>query len=205
MKKLLVSSILGLALVAALGFGFIPSMEQSASCADCNSDDKTVAMKIYEKFTEECTKLIPDATTPAKQKACYVVNTYNKLLPKLKALAKDNRFGPGDRILFVGESQNGNLLAGANRTFQAGAPSPKNTMKVTVNKTDGANGALVKICSIGADGKITPHGNIKFDENNNTGAKSLDVSGLEGRIVRIEVASFGKAVAKFKYTLNTAQ
>lgn len=205
MKRLVISSILGLALIAALGFGFIPSLEQSASCADCNNDDKTVAMKIYEKFTEECKKLVPEATTPAKQKACFVVNTYNKLLPTLKQLAKDNRFGPGERILFVGESQNGNLIAGTNRTFQAGAPSPKNTMKVTVNKTDGGNGALVKICSIGTDGKITPHGSLKFDENNTTGPKSLDVSGLEGRIIRIEVASFGGATKKFKYTLQTSQ
>ena len=203
MKKLALTSIFGLAFAIALGFGFIPSLEQSASCADCNNDDATVAKKIYDKFTEECGKLIPNPAIPAK--ACIAVNTYNKLLPKLKALAKDNRFGPGDRILFVGEAQNGLLVAGVNRTFQAGAPSPKNTMKVTVNKTDGGNGALVKICAIDIDDKITKLGSFKFDENNSTGPKSLDVSGLEGTIVRVEVARFGSAVKKFKYSLATSQ
>ncbi len=203
MNKLLVSTILGVALMAALGFGLIPSLEQSASCADCNSEDASVAKKIYDKFSEECAKLVPNPAVP--EKVCIALDKYNKILPTLKAFAKDNRFGPGDRILFVGESQNGNLIAGANRTFQAGAPSPKNTMKVTVNKTDGGNGALVKVCAIDSAGKITSLGSIRFEENNDTGAKSVDVTGLEGKIVRVEVASFGSAVRKFQYTLATAQ
>lgn len=203
MKKLAFTSIFGLALAIALGFGFIPSMDQSASCADCNNDDATVAKVIYDKFTAECAKLIKDPKVP--EKVCLALNTYNKLLPTLKQLAKDNRFGPGDRILFVGESQIGNLLAGVNRTFQAGAPSPKNTMKVTVNKTDGGNGAIVKICTVDKDGKLARVGTINFPEDSTTGAKSVDVSGVEGKIVRVEVASFGSAVKKFKYTLATSQ
>lgn len=203
MKKLTVTAIFGLALAIALSFGFIPSMEQSAACADCNNDDATVAKKIYDKFTEECAKVIPDPKVPAK--LCLAVNTYNKILPKLKEFAKDNRFGPGDRILFVGEAQNGNLLAGTNRTFQAGAPSPKNTMTVTVNKTDGGNGAIVKICAVDKDGKLHRVGTINFPEDQSTGAKSVDVSGIEGEIVRVEVASFGSAVRKFQYTLKTSQ
>lgn len=203
MKRLLVSSVLGLALVAALGFGFIPSMEQSASCADCNSEDASVAKKIYDKFVEECGKLIPNPSVP--EKVCLALDKYNKILPTLKAFAKDNRFGPGDRILFVGEAQNGNLVAGANRTFQAGAPSPKNTMKVTVNKTNGNNGAIVKICAIDKDGKLSRVGTINFAEDGSTGAKSADVTGIEGKIIRVEVASFGGALKNFKYTLATAQ
>jgi hypothetical protein len=203
MKKFAATTIFGLALAVAFGFGFIPSMEQSASCADCNNDDATAAKVIYDKFTEECAKLVKDPKVP--EKVCLALNTYNKLLPTLKAFAKDNRFGPGDRILFVGEAQNGNLLAGTNRTFQAGAPSPKNTMKVTVNKTDGGNGALVKICVIDKDGKLSRVGTINFPEDNSTGAKSADITGIEGKIVRVEVASFGSAVKKFKYTLATAQ
>lgn len=203
MKKLAITSFFGLAFAIATGFGFIPSLEQSASCADCNNDDATVAKKIYDKFTEECAKLIPNPKIP--EKVCIAVQTYNKLLPTLKQLAKDNRFGPGDRILFPGEAQNGLLVAGINRTFQAGAPSPKNTMKVTVNKTDGGNGALVKVCAIDINGTITKLGSMKFEEDNKTGAKSIDVSGLEGKIVRVEVASFGGALKKFKYTLATSQ
>lgn len=203
MKKLAFTSIIGLAIAIALGFGFIPSLEQSASCADCNNDDATVAKVIYDKFNEECSKLVKDPKVP--EKLCLALNTYNKLLPTLKTLAKDNRFGPGDRILFVGESQNGNLVAGINRTFQAGAPSPKNTMKVTVNKTDGGNGAIVKVCTVDKDGKLARVGTINFPEDKTTGAKSVDVSGVEGKIVRVEVASFGGAAKKFQYTLATSQ
>jgi hypothetical protein len=203
MKKLGFVSIFGVALAIALGFGFIPSMEQSASCADCNNDDATVAKVIFDKFTAECAKVIKDPKVPAK--VCLALDTYNKLLPTLKQLAKDNRFGPGDRILFAGESQNGNLLAGTNRTFQGGAPSAKNTMKVTVNKTDGGNGAIVKICTVDKDGKLSRVGTINFPEDGSSGAKSTDVAGIEGKIVRVEVASFGSAVKKFKYTLATSQ
>jgi len=203
MKKFAITSVFGLAFAIATGFGLIPGLEQTASCADCNNDDATVAKKIYDKFTEECAKLIPNPKIP--EKVCIAVETYNKLLPTLKQLAKDNRFGPGDRILFVGESQRGLLAAGINRTFQAGAPSPKNTMKVTVNKTDGGNGAIVKICTVDITGKLTRVGALNFPEDNSTGPKSVDVSGVEGKIVRIEVASFGGALKKFQYTLATSQ
>src|SRR5439155_23824951 len=118
--------------------------------------------------------------TKVPEKVCLALDTYNKLLPTLKALAKDNRFGPGDRILFPGQAQNGLLVAGANRTFSAGAPSPKNTMKVTVNKTDGGNGALIKICTIDTNGNLARVGTINFGEDNGTGAKSADISGNEG-------------------------
>jgi len=203
MKKVLFTSIFGLALAIALGFGLIPAVDQSASCADCNNEDASVAKQIYDKFNAECTKLVKNPNVP--EKVCLALENYNKLLPTLKAFAKDNRFGPGDRILFVGESQQGNLVAGANRTFQAGAPSPKGTMKVTVNKQNGDNGAIVKICAIDKDNKLTRVGTINFAEDGTTGPKSVDVSGLEGKIVRVEVASFGRAVKNFKYSLTTSQ
>lgn len=202
MKRLLVSTILGLALVAVYGFGLIPSLDQSAACADCNGEDASVAKQIYDKFNEECKK-IPEGQTGGK--ACFVLNTYNKILPTLKKLAKDNRFGPGDRILFVGEGQAGNLIAGANRTFQAGAPSAKDTMKVTVTKTNGNNGALIKICAIDASGNLTRVGTINFPDDKSTGAKSADIKGIEGKIVRVEVASFGGVAGNFKYALATEQ
>ena len=135
----------------------------------------------------------------------FVLATYNKILPTLKKLAKDNRFGPGDRILFVGEGQAGNLVGGVNRTFQSGIPSAKNTMKVTVTKTNGNNGANIIICTIEPDGKLTKVGSIKFPDDKSTGAKSVDVTGIEGKIVRVEVASFGGLVGNFKYSLATSQ
>jgi hypothetical protein len=124
----------------------------------------------------------------------------------MKGLAKDNRFGPGDRILFPSESQVGNLVAGANRTFQAGAPSAKDTMTIEVSKTDGKNGALIKVCAVDDKGNITrPAANIKFEENEANGTKSVTATGIQGKIIRIQIASFGGALKNFKYTLKTSQ
>jgi hypothetical protein len=203
MKKLLVSSILGLALVAALGFGFIPSMEQSASCADCEANNLPAAKKAFFAFDEQCKKQLADGKEQTK--GCFVSNVYNKILPVMKGLAKDNRFGPGDRILFIGESQNGNLVAGANRTFLAGAPSAKNNLKVEIIKTGGENGGFIRVCSIDDKGNIKSVGTAKFEEKADNGTKTIDVTGVEGKIIQIEVASFGGALKNFKYTLKTSQ
>lgn len=202
MKKLAITSIFGLALAIVYGFGFIPATEQKAACADCDTDNVPEIKKIFTDFAAECAKLVTDGKEQPKK--CLVANIYNKLLPIMKAFSKDNRFGPGDRILFVGESQNGNLLAGANRSFQSGAPMAKDSLNVEVNKTDGGNGAIVKICSIDKDGVVKRVGTINFAENNDTGKQSTVVTGVEGKVIKIEVASFGSAVKKFTYVLKTS-
>jgi len=199
MKRFLMTTILGLGLTAALGIGFIPS----AACADCEADNLPAAKKAFTAFDDLCKKQLADGKDQTK--GCFVSNVYNKVLPALKNLAKDNRFGPGDRILFVGEAQNGNLVAGANRTFLAGSPSPKNTMTVEVNKTNGDNGAKIKICAIDDKGNVTRVGTIDFAEKAADGVKSANISGIEGKIIQIEVASFGGALRNFKYTLTTKQ
>lgn len=203
MKKLTATAIFGLALAIALGFGFIPSMDQSASCAECDADNLPTVKKAFDAFDENCKKQLADGSE--QRKACFVSNVYNKVLPVMKALAKDNRFGPGDRILFVGETQNGNLLAGANRTFQGGAPSPKDSMTIELNKVDGGNGGTVKICAVDDKGNLKRVGTINFPEDNSTGAKQTTVTGIEGKIIRVEVASFGSAIKKFQYKLKTSQ
>jgi hypothetical protein len=203
MKKLVSISITSLALAIALGFGFIPSMDRSASCADCEADNLPQIKKAFEAFDENCKKELADST--AQRKSCFASNVYNKLLPILKALSKDNRFGPGNRILLPGEAQNGDLLAGANRAFQSLAPTDKDSMTIELNKTDGGNGALVQICSIDDSGTVKRIGTIKFDENSETGKKSTTVTGVQGKIVRVNIASFGGALKKFQYTLKTSQ
>src|SRR5205823_11915761 len=137
MKKLVTTSIRGLSIAIAVRFGLIPALHRSASCAECDADNLVTAKKAFDAFDENCKKQLADSKDQSK--GCFVSNIYNKVLPIMKALAKDNRFGPGDRILFVGESQNGNLAAGANRTFQSGAPLDKDSLTVEVNKTDGGN------------------------------------------------------------------
>lgn len=202
MKKLVITSIFGLATAIALGFGFIPSMDQSASCAECESDNLPGIKKTFEAFDEQCKKQLADGKE--QRKACFVSNTYNKILPVMKALGKDNRFGPGDRILFVGETQNGNLVAGANRGFQTGAPVDKDSVKIELNKLDGGNGAIVKICTVDESGTMKRVGTINFEENNETGVKNATVTGVQGKILRVDIHSFGGVAKKFKYTLKTS-
>ncbi len=203
MKKIVISSLIALSMAFVIGFGYVPAMEQKAACADCDTNNLNNSKDIFLKFTEECERLATDSK--GEPKKCFVSNIYTKIVGVLKGLAKDNRFGPGDRILFIGETQNGNLLAGADRAFQAGAPSDKDSMTVEVNKLDGGNGAIVKICTVDENLKVTRVGTINFAEDNTTGAKTATISGIQGKIVRIDIASFGSAVKKFKYTLKTSQ
>ncbi len=201
MKKSAITSVIGLALAIALGFGFIPQMEQTASCAECESDNLPGIIKAFTAFDENCKKQLAAGEDP--KKSCFVSNVYNKVLPIMKALSRDNRFGPGDRVLFTGETQKGNLLAGANRGFQAGVPSDKDSMTVEVNKIDGGNGALIKICAVDENGNMQRVGTINFAEDSSTGKKTANVSGIKGKIVRVDIHSFGGVVKKFQYTLTT--
>ncbi len=202
MKKLVISSIFTLAFAIALGFGFIPSLEQSASCADCESDNLPAIQAQFAAFDAECKKQL---TAGQDQKTgCFLSNVYNKLLPIMTALSRDNRFGPGDRIILVGQVQNGNLLAGANRGFQTVAPLDKDSLNVEINKIDGGNGALVKICTVDANGTMTRVGTLNFGENNQNGPQQTTITGTKGKIVRIDIHSFGGALKKFKYTLKTS-
>lgn len=202
MKKLAITSIIGLALAIALGFGFIPAAEQTASCAECESDNQSGIKKAFEEFDVQCRVQINVSNDDER---CLVPSVYNKIVPILKGLAADNRFGPGDRILLIGVPQTGNLLAGANRGFQSLAPLDKDSLTIELNKTDGGNGALVKICTVDKNGNQKRVGTINFAEDNSTGKKTATVTGVKGKIVRVDVASFGSVVKKFKYVLTSRQ
>jgi hypothetical protein len=201
MKKIAITTIIGLALAIVFGFGFVPRLEQKASCADCETDNLPGIKQQFETFDENCKKQLAAGEDP--KKSCFVSNIYNKLLPIMKAFSKDNRFGPGDRILFIGEQQNGNLIAGANRGFQSGAPHDKDSMTIEINKIDGGNGALVRICTVDENGVQKRVGTLNFAESSETGKKSVNVTGTQGKIVRIDIASFGSVVKKFQYQLKT--
>lgn len=201
MKKVAITSIFGLACAIAFGFGFIPQVEQTASCAECESDNLPGIKKAFESFDTECKKQLADSAD--QRKGCFTSNIYNKILPIMKAFGKDNRFGPGDRILLIGETQNGNLLAGANRGFQTVAPVDKDSVTVKLQKIDGGNGAIVKICAVSEDGSMKRVGTINFAEDNETGEKTATLSGVQGKIIRVDIASFGGVVKKFQYKLST--
>lgn len=203
MKKLTIMSVFGLALAIALGFGFIPSLDRSASCADCESDNLPKVKKAFLDFAAECAKQLEAGEKETKK--CFVPNVYTKIVPILKALSKDGRYSPGERILLVGETQDGNLIAGANRDFQMLTPSPKDSMTVEVNKTNGGNGGLVRICSVDDKGNVKRVGTLNFAEDDKTGPQKVTVTGVENKIIRISVASFGAVRKNFKYTLKTSQ
>ena len=203
MKKLAMTSIIGLALAIALGFGFIPATEQKASCAECDPDNINTVREIFKAFDEACKKA--NGGQGLDRVNCFVISLYSPVLQQMKVFSRDNRFGPGDRILFVGESQNCLLIAGANRTFQSGIVLDKDSLTVTVNKTDGRSGAIVKICTADENGTLKRVGTLNFAEDNNTGSKSTTVTGVKGKVVRISVESFGGVAKNFKYTLRTSQ
>jgi len=144
MKKLAITSIIGLALAIALGFGFIPAVEQTASCAECESDNSSGIRKAFEEFDVQCRVQINVSNDDER---CLVPSVYNKIVPILKGLAADNRFGPGDRILLIGVPQTGNLLAGANRGFQSLAPLDKDSLTIELKKSARLTKTAIKSAS----------------------------------------------------------
>ena len=204
MKRILFIAVAALTLAVVFGFGFIPATERTASCADCDTSNMKGIADIFTEFVKECRKKDPDANQQPKK--CLNQTIYNGILIVMKALGKDNRFGPGERILLVGETQNGNLLAGTNRGFNSVIPLNKDSLTVEVNKTDGRNGAIVKICAVDENGAQKRVGTINFPEDSNeTGKKTVTVTGVEGKVIRVDIESFGSAVRKFTYTLKTLQ
>lgn len=202
MKRLFITSIFFGAFAFALGFGFIPNIEQKASCADCDAGNINTVREIFKAFDEACSKATNKSA--GDRASCFGIGVYNDILSRMRVFSKDNRFGPGDRILFVGESQNGNLIGGINRSFQTGILLNKDSLKVEVNKTDGGNGAIIKICSVDEDGNLTRVGTLNFPEDQTTGSKSVTVTGVKEKVIRINVESFGGLTKKFKYTLKTS-
>jgi hypothetical protein len=200
-QKPAIRSLFGFSLAIGLAVGLIPAIKQSASCADCESDNLPGIKKAFQTFSEQCAKQLAGET--GQRNVCFASNTYNKILPIMKALGKDNRFGPSGRILLVGETQNGTLAAGANRGYQIAAPVDKDSVTVKFAKTDGGSGVLVKICSVSEDGSMKRVGTISFDQNNESGEKVAALSGVRGKIIRIDVAGFGGVGKKFQYRLTT--
>lgn len=193
----------GFILTLAIGLNFTFS-EQKAYCADCDTSNLNRVGLVYQDFMKECLK--QNSAAASDHSKCFENGIYAAIMKLMTAANYDGRYMPGDRALLVGKTQIGNLRAGANRTFQSIAPLDKDTLKVEVNKTDGKNGALVKICSIAENGTQTRIGTLNFAEDSDEkGPKSVTLTGVKGKLLAIEVASFGSAVRKFEYKLTTTQ
>lgn len=199
MKRIVNIVISCLAFATLSSSGSIPPVDRAASCADCETDNAAGIRRTFNAFDENCRKL---SDGNAHKNACFVLNIYNKVLPIMKALSKDNRFGPVERILLVGDTQSGSLTAGASRPFQSVAPLDRDVLNVEVDKTAGGGGALVKICSVDEAGSIRRIGTIKFDAGSETGTRSVSLTGVQGRMIRIDVVSAGGRPGKFQYTIR---
>jgi hypothetical protein len=193
-EKFAIRSLFGFVIAVCIAFGLLPAIEQTASCAECESDNLSGIKKAFQAFDEQCAKQLA-----VERNACFASNTYNKILPIMKALGKNDRFGPSSRILVVGESQAGNLVAGATRGYQTAAPLDKDSVTV---KFTADGGSLVKICSVSEDGSMKRVGTISLAEKDEGGEKTAAISGIRGKIIRIDIASGAGKKLQYKFAVS---
>lgn len=193
---------ISLAFAAALGFGLVHLMEIRASCADCESDNLPGIRRAFNAFYEQCSKVQTVGEEP--RDACFTPNLYNKVLPIVKALGKDHRFGPGERILAVGDVQEGQLTAGVNRGYQTAAPLDRNIVTIRFTRINGQYAAIVKICAVSEDGSMKRVGTINLAEPDASRESAATVSGIRGKILRIDISGSGSPGKKLNYRLTTS-
>ncbi len=156
--------------------------------------------KAFIAFDEQCRQHI----TAGSEKDLFHPKHLQQSPSDMKALGKDSRFGPPDRIFLIGETLTGILAIGGNRVHQTAAPIDKDSVTVKVTKIEGGNAAVVKICAVGEDGSMRNVGTIDFAKNNEAGEKSVTVSGVRGKILRMDISgSAAVAVKQFQYRLAT--
>ena len=203
MKSLTRKTVLKATLIVAAVFGSITFQQTSASCAECGVENSAGIKKAFEVFHEQCRKQLGD--TGQQRAVCFAPNVYNKILPILKALGKDNRFGPGDRIFLVGESLNATLSAGSTRIWQTAAPINKDQVTIKFAKVSPQGSVRLGVCVVGEDGQARRVGTINFEESAAAGERAVSVSGVQSKIVRIEIAASGPAATtKIQYSLGTS-
>lgn len=201
MKRIIATSILGLAMAIVLGFGFIPKTETTASCAadDCSAKGLQKEIQdVFKKFSEECGKKVEGGEKNSK--LCLVANIYQQIFPILQKLSKDGRLIPGPRTLLLNEAQDGKLILGTGRDFVSFTPILKDSVTVTVKKKSGHGGAGVSICSVDENGNATRVGSIRFPDNGDPETKTTTVTGTNGKVLKLRIESFS---GPFEYTLTT--
>jgi hypothetical protein len=201
MRKTIITSIIGLVAIIGIALGFVPSLSGASMCSECYADNLSGLKRAFEAFYDNCRKQLPDGGF--QKQTCYASNTYNKVLPIMKALSRDNRFGPANRTILVGDIQTGNLQAGASRSFQTVAPLDKQTLNLEINKTSGGGGAIVRVCSIDETGSLKPLTAIKVEETDETTSRSTTLNDVQGKMIRIDIAGIGGAQKIFQYTVKT--
>lgn len=167
MKKFLGTSILGLALVAALGFGFIHSLEQTAYCQSCNKEGVNTSFKIFLEFKSDCA-VIADSS---KFYECFEEKKiYPTLVKKMRILADAGKFGPRNRILFPdknGATQKDTITDKGSHIYLSGVPLRKIRYALTfkVENLARTDKMEIIICDMGIDGKQSMIKTIKIDGN----------------------------------------
>lgn len=184
-------------LAIAIAFGAISFNQTLARCADCGGENSQGIKRAFEVFGEQCKKQFGD---PAGALAkCFERNVYNKILPIMKALGKDNRFGPGDRVFLLGETLNGTVTAGSSRVWQTAAPLNKDQLSIRASNLSPHGGLQIKVCRIGENGSAKSIGTINFEESSTE--RTAVISGVQGRIVQIEIFAAGSVANKIQYSL----
>jgi hypothetical protein len=167
MKKLLVVSVLGLALVIALGFGFIPSLEQTAYCQGCSSEGIATVRNIFQEFRGECA-IIADSS---KFYECFEEkNIYPKLVKKMKGFADAGKFGPRNRIIFPdknGATQKDTINGKESHIYLSGTPLGRTRYALAYKVENLARTDKVEfiICTVDIAGQQTLVKTIKWDGN----------------------------------------
>lgn len=184
-------------LAIAITFGAIAFNQTPARCADCSGENSQGIKRAFEVFGEQCKKQFGD---PAGALArCFEPNVYNKILPIMKALGKDNRFGPGDRVFLPGETLNGTVTTGSSRVWQTAAPLNKDQLSIRASKLSPHGGLQIKVCGISENGSTKRIGTINFEESSTE--RNVVISGLQGRVVQIEILAAGSVANKIQYSL----
>lgn len=180
----------------------VPGIANKASCADCSLDNLAGTRRAFESFDQNCTKQI--AASAAAASSCFDPRIYYTVLPVMTALAKDHRFGPAERVLTIASRQNHEVPYGATRILQTIAPVDRDTLTIEIDKGSGSSGAIVRICAVDRAGAVKRAGTIRFEDTAAPETRSAIVNGVQGKMVRVDIASFGESRTKFQYTLKAS-
>lgn len=202
---------------AVLAMALIPGVRTSTATSHppvpfddvCGGENTRAVEALLKNWADECIKEIganPPADKNARTKLCLAADKFQKLVPRLRAMANNGPFTVGPRDLMLGTSQSGDIINPAVRTFLSPTPVDKDSVTVEVTKKSGKGGAVIRICKIDENKKFTNLKNITFEDGDNSPVtKKETVSGVKGDLVQVFIDGTGGPGKAFLYTLKTSQ
>jgi hypothetical protein len=203
---------MGNRLTFLVAFAAVLIFTTTASAQDCGKGRKILkeVQGAVEKVADEvgCSYLNAQVGVPkpvCKQGAKVVHKLEKKLNAAMRKfwrkMVKGSWATIGPRKLVYGKKEKGTLLAVGGRMFIASRPTGKESVTVTVKKTDGRGKAGVAVCVQDLGDKsfkvVKKH---MFKKGKKKGTFKYTVKNAFGKIVMVHMK--GKSVAKkFKYTV----